>query len=277
MDKMKVGVWLYGSATIATGLVNIVWLKFEASHQPIAALGHLTSEPVLAVLSGIWLVAAGVALLRQQTAWIGALASALIYIAFALLWVSRYGAMTHALGVRFGLLVFCLGGAGMQLLLAAPAAILYALARPGSLPEGRALAITRWILGVPVITFAMGHLINTRGYGRFVPHWVPFGLFFVVLTGVAFLLAGCAILAGIRDVLAGRMLALMLFLFEFMVEIPPVVSNPRSQGAWGGAVYNLTAIGACWLFAEFAVCHRENRRDVSSREELATVRSGASV
>jgi hypothetical protein len=40
-------------------------------------------------------------------------------------------------------------------------------------------------------------------------------------------------------------------LFEFMVEIPPVFAHPRSQGAWGGAVYNLTAIGVCWIFAEF--------------------------
>ncbi|SDF40034.1 hypothetical protein [Terriglobus roseus] len=275
MDRMRVGVWLYGSATIATGVVNIVWLKFEASHQPIAALGHLTSEPVLAVLSGIWLVAAGIALLRRPTAWIGASASALIYIAFALLWVSRYAAMAHAVGVRFDLLVFCLGGAGMQLLLAAPAAVLYAVARPGSLPKGSALAITRWMLGVPLITFAMGHLINTRGYGRFVPHWVPFGLFFVVLTGIAFLLAGCAILARIRDVLAARMLALMLLLFEFTVEIPPAFSNPHSQGAWGGAIYNLTAIGACLVFVEFA--GRSQQRGFTPREQLATARSGAVV
>jgi len=132
-------------------------------------------------------------------------------------------------------------------------------------------------LGVPLITFAMGHLINTRGYGRFVPHWVPFGLFFVVLTGIAFLLAGCAILAGIRDVLAARMLALMLLLFEFIVEIPPVLANPYSQGAWGGAIYNLTAIGACWMFAELAGRRLENRREIDSTEHLATTRPGIAV
>ncbi len=40
--------------------------------------------------------------------------------------------------------------------------------------------------------------------------------------------------------LAARLLALMLLLFEFMVEIPPVFTHPHSQGAWGGAVYNFT-------------------------------------
>ncbi len=100
------------------------------------------------------------------------------------------------------------------------------------------------MLGLPPIAFGLGHLLNLSAYGRFVPHWVPFGLFWVVLTGIAFLLAGGAILSGIQDVLAARLLALMLFLFEFMVEIPPVFANPRSQGAWGGAVYNLTAIAS---------------------------------
>lgn len=276
MGGMRVGVCLYALATIATGLVNIVWREFEASHQPIAALGHFPGQPVLAVLAGIWLVAAGIAVLRRQAAWIGAVASAMIYIAFALFWLSRYAAMTHTLGFRFGILVFCVGGAAMQLLLASPAAILYAT-RSGSLSQGRALSITRLVLGVPLITFAMGHLINTRGYGRFVPHWVPFGLFFVVLTGIAFILAGCAILAGIRDVLAARMLALMLLLFEFMVEIPPVFASPHSQGAWGGAIYNLTAIGACWVFAECASGRLEDRREIGSREHFSTVNPDTAV
>ncbi len=43
----------------------------------------------------------------------------------------------------------------------------------------------------------------------------------------------------------------MLLLFEAAVEVPPVFVRPHSQEAWGGAVYNLTAIGACWIFAEF--------------------------
>lgn len=274
MDGLRVGVCLYALATVATGIVNIVWREFEASHQPIAALGHVPGESVLAIVAGIWLVAAGIATLRRQTAWIGIAASAVIYLVFAVFWVARYTAMTHSLGFRVGLLVFCAGGAAMQLLLASPAAILYAATRPGSLSQGRALVITRWALGLPLITFALGHLINFHGYERFVPHWVPFGFFFVVLTGIAFLLAGCAILAGIRDVLAARMLALMLLLFEFMVEIPPVFAHPHSQAAWGGAIYNLTAIGACWVFTEFAGKRLATRRQVESQEHLPTTCPG---
>jgi uncharacterized membrane protein YphA (DoxX/SURF4 family) len=253
MDQMRVGVWLYGLATIATGILDVVWRQFEASHQPIKSLGqHIPGEPVLAVIAGIWLIAAGIAILWRPTARIGAASAAIIYLIFALFWVPRFYVIAHQLGFRIGVIVFVIGGIAAQVLLATPAPIVYvATATPNAAWQNKAIIAARWMLGLPPITFGLGHLINLSAYGRFVPHWVPFGLFWVALTGIAFLLAGSAIISGIRDVLAARMLALMLFLFEFMVEIPPVFAHPRSQGAWGGAVYNLTAIGVCWIFAEF--------------------------
>jgi hypothetical protein len=195
----------------------------------------------------------------------------MIYLIFALFWVPRLYAMTHVLGFRIGVIVFGLGGIAAQLLLVTPASIVYAAtATPGSIWRERAVIAARWMLGLPPITFGLGHLINLHAYARFVPHWAPFSLFWVVVTGIAFLLAGSAIILGIRDVLAARLLALMLLLFEFMVEVPPVFAHPRSQGAWGGAVYNLTAIAACWTFAEFVVGRLATRREVDLAEHFAT-------
>jgi len=272
IGQMRVGVWLYGLATIATGVVDIVWREFEASHQPIKALAqHIPGEQALAVLAGIWLVAAGIAILWRPAARIGAAASALLYLIFALSWLPRFSAMTHQFGLRIGVILFVLGAVAQQLLLVSPAAIIYATNPPSdAVSQERAATIARWMLGLPPITFGLGHLINLPVYGRFVPHWVPFGLFWVVLTGTAFLLAGCAIITKIQDVLAARMLALMLFLFEFIVEIPPVFAHPRSQAAWGGAVYNLTAIGACWIFAEFARGRSARQNEIDLAEHFAT-------
>src|SRR5271155_5348924 len=99
IDQMRVGVWLYGLATITTGILDVVWREFEASHQPIRALGqHIPGESVLAFIAGIWLVAAGIAILWRPTARIGAAGSAMIYVIFALFWVPRLYAMTHVLG-----------------------------------------------------------------------------------------------------------------------------------------------------------------------------------
>jgi uncharacterized membrane protein len=261
---MKVGVWIYGLATLITGILNIVWGDFEKSHQPIQALGeHVAGERVLAYIGGVWLAAAGIAILWRPTARIGAALSVGIYFIFALLWVPRLYVITHVLGFKIGVIVFGLGGIAAEMLFIAPAAFVYA-ADETSDPVWRKIASIagRWMLGLPPITFALGHLINRSAYARFVPHWIPFPSFWVVLTGIAFLVAGCAIVSGIQDVIAARLLALMLLVFEITVEIPPVFAQPHSQIAWGGAVYNVTAIAACWIFAEFVRNHHQRSSQI---------------
>ena len=91
-------------------------------------------------------------------------------------------------------------------------------------------------------------------------NWMGFGYFWAALTGIAFFLSGIAICSGIMDVLAARLLALMLLLFEGFVEIPPIFVRLHNQRTWGAAVYNLAAIGACWIFAEFVASHADGRR-----------------
>jgi hypothetical protein len=62
------------------------------------------------------------------------------------------------------------------------------------------------------------------------------------------------------DVPAARLLALMLLLFELLVEIPPIFIRSHNQPTWGAAVYNLAAIGACLIFAEFLASRADRRR-----------------
>jgi uncharacterized membrane protein len=269
---MRVGVWFYGLATVVTGILDLVWGTFEASHQPIESLGHISGERALAYLAGFWLVAAGMAILWPRTARLGAVGSAIVYLIFASFWVPRLFALTHKFGFGIGVIVFALGGLAGQIMFVSPATIVYATtAVRNAVWQERAAIAARWMLGVPPILFGLGHLISLHAYTRFVPHWVPFGLFWIVLTGIAFLLAGIAIVSGVQDVLAARLLALMLLVFEATVEIPPVFAQPHSQGAWGGAVYNLTAIGACWIFAEFVLSRRQaDRKEIPVPEQVVT-------
>ena len=269
---MRVGVWFYGLATAATGILDIVWGTFEASHQPMQSLGrHIPGQQVLAYIAGVWLVAAGLAVLWRRTARLGAVGSALIYLTFALLWLPRFYIVPRTLGFRIGILIFILGGVAQQLLLVAPAVTVYAeTASLDPVWREREGTAARWMLGLAPIAFGLGHLVNVHAVARFVPHWVPFGIFWTVLTGIAFVLAGSAIVSGIRDILAARLLMLMLLLFEAMVELPPVFVQPHNQVAWGGAVYNLAAIGACWIFAESVASRLESRRQTSVVGHVAT-------
>jgi uncharacterized membrane protein len=249
---MKAGVWFYAVGTALTGLLNIAWRAFDASHQPIRALGNVPGQKILACITGLWMVAAGFALLGRRTARWGAVACGAAYLVFVALWLARYFAAIHALGWRIDVLFGISFGLGEQLLLVAPAAILYvALAPADAHRQARATVAARWMLGLPPIVFGVLHLVGFRVFARIVPHWLPGGEFWAVFTGIAFLLAGLAICSGIQDVLAARSLALMLLLFEFLVEVPPIFARLHNQPTWGAATYNVAAIGGCWIFAEF--------------------------
>jgi uncharacterized membrane protein len=268
--QMKIGVWFYGLGTILTGMLDIAWGAFDASHQPIQVLGkNLPGQHILTYIAGVWLVAAGLAILRRRSARMGAAASGIAYLIFAAFWLLRYSAGIHAYGLRIAVLLGISFGLAQQLMLVAPATIVYAsTASPDSPLQRRAAIAARWMLGLPPILFGLFHLVGIRVFATIVPHWMSFGYFWAGLTGIAFILAGCAICSGIMDVLAARLLALMLLLFEGLVEAPPIFIRLHDQATWGAAVYNVAAIGACWIFAEFRAS-RADRERIGPTESVA--------
>ena len=78
---------------------------------------------------------------------------------------------------------------------------------PDSLFEKTAATAARWMLGLPPVLFGLFHLLGLRVFATIVPHWMSFGYFWAALTGIAFILAGCAICSGVMDVLAARLLS----------------------------------------------------------------------
>lgn len=256
---MKVGVYLYGLATVAFGILNLIWGQFEKSHQPLQSfIEHIPGQQFLPYIAAGWMIAAGLAILWRRSAPIGAAASAILYLIFALLWLPRFYIATHTLGWGANILVGLLFVVGQELFLVAPAAIIYVSTAPHDfVSQERAAIAARWMLGLPPIFFGLDHLINLRVFATIVPHWLPFATAWTVFTGIAFLLAGIAICLEKLDILAVRLLALMLLLFEFLVEIPPIFIRLHSLETWGAAVYNLAAIGALWIFAAFVVSRRQ--------------------
>ncbi|HVU46493.1 MAG TPA: hypothetical protein VHD85_10225 [Terracidiphilus sp.] len=274
---MKVGVWFYGLGTALAGILDFAWRAFDASHQPINSLGKVPGQNILAWVAGIWLVAAGLAVLWRRSAKFGGAGSAAAYLIFAALWLPRYYTGIHALGWRIDVLFAVSFGLAQELLLAAPAAIVYVSFAPtDSRLRARATVAARWMLGLPPIVFGLAHLIGIHVFAKIVPRWIPFGDLWAVVAGIAFLLAGIAICSGIKDVLAARLLALMLLLFEGLVEVPPIFTRMRNQATWGAAVYNVAAIGACWIFAEF-LASRADRGRIDSAGTAAVARPDAVV
>jgi hypothetical protein len=271
-EEMKVGNWFYGLGTAFAGMLDIAWGAFDGSHQPIQVLGkNLAGQQMLAYAAGAWLVAAGLGLLWRRSVRMGAAGCGIAYLIFAALWLLRYSAGFHAYGWRIDVFFGVSFGLAQQMMLVAPAAMIYFSPESTDSPwQKRAAVAARWMLGVPPVVFGLFHLIGIRVFATIVPQWMPFGYFWAAVTGIAFILAGGAICSGILDGMAARLLALMLLLFEGLVEAPPIFVRLHDEATWGAAVYNVAAIGACWIFVEFLASRAVGRQAVPPQEATMT-------
>src|SRR5262249_39754624 len=115
----------------------------------------------------------------------------------------------------------------------------------------RTVLIARWIFGLCSIVFGLAHLTDITYNVVYVPTWMPLGReFWVISTGICFVLAGLAILSGFLDVLAPRLLALMLFVFSALTLVPNIFAFPHRHAVWGGNAYELAAVAAAWILAD---------------------------
>jgi hypothetical protein len=248
---IRAGVYLYGIASAAAGILDLVWREFEPAHQPIQALSdHIPGVKILACITAVFLIAAGTALLWQRTARFGAALLVIIYFMFAVFLFPRFYTAPHYLGYHAAVFIGILAAVGQQLILVAAGVILYAshgLTRPP--PPGVAI-FARWTFALCSIDFGLAHLTAVHSVTPLVPSWLPLsGNFWTIFTGIAFILAGLAILFRILDSLAAHLLGLMLLVFSALVLAPMIFVSSGSHVAWGSNAYNLTAVGATWIVA----------------------------
>jgi uncharacterized membrane protein YphA (DoxX/SURF4 family) len=252
----RAGVYLYGIATIAAGIFDLVWGGFDADHQPIQAFGdHIPGVTILAYITAVWMIAGGAAILWRRTAKAGGAALAVIYFVFTVFWLPRLYWAPHILGYRIPVYIGVLAGVGSQLIVAAAGALVFAsssLATHGSASLWpRTILVARWIFGLCSIDFGLSHLTDIKDNLVYVPKWMPLGAeFWVIVTGICFVLAGLAILSGILDVLAARLLALMFLVFNAVALPQFIFGDPKNHAAWGGYAYNLAAVASCWILAD---------------------------
>src|ERR1700679_916579 len=98
---MRAGVTLYGLASAACGLMDLIWRDFDRAHQPIQAFGdHIPGREILAFITAVVMIAGGVAILRRRTARAGAAALAVIYFIFTIFWLPRLFTAPYFLGYR---------------------------------------------------------------------------------------------------------------------------------------------------------------------------------
>jgi hypothetical protein len=230
---MRVGVYLYGMVSIAAGVLDLVWGEFESAHQPIQAFGdRIPGVQIMAYIAAVWLIAGGAVILWRPTARFGAAALGILYCMFGVCFFPRFNTAPHFLGYNASVYIGVLGTVGMQIILAVAAAIVYAsMGSRGSLSP-RAAAIARWTFAVSVVVFGLVHLTGVEFAAPMVPKWMPLGgRFWTVFTGIAFVLGGLAIVAGILEVLAAWLVGLMLLSFNALALLPLIFASPHDHVA----------------------------------------------
>lgn len=250
----NLGMYVYAIAAIAAGIINLIWQDFATGWQPIQAFGdHVPGRALYACITAIWLVAGGAAMLWRRSARAGAQALAIVYLIFAVFWLPRLYWGPHLLGLRPSVIIGVLGGVAEQLILVCGGVIVsVSLATRSSSSRSTAAMIARVVFGLCSVDFGLAHLTGLKSTAPLVPKWLPPGPdFWVIVTGIAFVLAGLAILSGVLDVLACRLLTLMLIAFSALVLAPQIFAAPHDHGAWGGNAFNLAAAGAAWIVADW--------------------------
>lgn len=234
---------MLGAATIGTGIMDLAYRAFDPAEQPVQAWGdNVPGNHIFACIVGIALVIGGAAILGARSKALGAMILAGVYAIFAVFWSPRLITAPAVLGKLPGVYVGILAGIASQVIVICTACIIYGT---------RTVTIQR-IFGICVILFGLQHLINLHSPNNLtmVPEWMPLGpLFWVAFTGIAFVLAGVAIVIRVADTLAARLLAAMLFVFSAVTLIPILVAAPGIEANWGANLYNIVAAGCALVLA----------------------------
>jgi len=256
---MKLASWLFGIASALAGLFDLIWAEFEPAHQPIQAWSdHIPGISVLARIAAIWLIGAGLALLIRPAARTGAAALAVLYGIFCFFPLPRLISAPRYFGHHPAVYIGVLVSVAQNLILFIAALLLWLhLTDPGRISRTVTI-LARILFGLCCIDFAFGHFTGIPATAAMIPHWIPLGgSFWTIFTGIAFLLAALAIITGMLDVLATRLLSLMLLLFTVIVLAPRAFAAAHNHVPWGSNAYNLTAVAAAGILSASLTISRE--------------------
>jgi len=243
----SVGYAVFVATMIALGILGLVHGDFAAIWPPVSKAWP--ARHLLAYLCGIVPLGCGIGLLWpraaplaarvllawlvlwllvfrlplivgspiSQDAWSGSGETAVIlvgawalYVGFATDWDRRW-------------LGFASGAAGMR-----KARALYALA---------------------LLVFGVAHFRFLKETAALVPGWLPAPMVWAALTGAAYIVAGMALLMGLRVRLAAVLCAWQMGLFTLLVWVPAVLAGANAF-QWSEAVISWTLTAGAWVFAD---------------------------
>jgi putative oxidoreductase len=80
--------------------------------------------------------------------------------------------------------------------------------------------IAIYILAIVMLAFGVYHFLHPKNLMVYVPSYIPGGLVWVYIVGIAFILAAIAFIINRQARLAGYLLAALLFIFVLTIHLP---------------------------------------------------------
>ncbi|MGH9586859.1 MAG: DoxX family membrane protein [Acidobacteriaceae bacterium] len=256
------GSHVYGIAAIALGLTGLVWGDFASVWQPVPA--SVPHRAVLAYLYAACLLLAGIAAQWRPSARIAVSALAVLYCLPAALWAGRVIQSPGNIGTWGGF------GEEVALVAAAVIAACFLLSLRPSAAAARLIRALCVVFGLCFIALGVEHFMALAATAAFVPKWIPPNQrFWAMVTGTAHLLAGIAIISGILDLLASRLLTAMIIIFGLLVWLPAVIAQPHVHMMWSANSINLALLAAAWVVADAIALRREQVRSAQTAPVVA--------
>ena len=101
----------------------------------------------------------------------------------------------------------------------------------------------RVLLALPLLVFGLGHFANAQQMATMVPAYVPGGVVWIYITGVALIAAAVSFISGIQTRKAGYGAALLLATFALTLHLPGMSKTVDPADALAGA-YKMMAFSS---------------------------------
>jgi hypothetical protein len=237
----NLGMYLYGAAGVALGLIGLASQDFATSWQRVGP--GVAHREALAILAALCELGGGLTIFWPRSALAGAVLLTLIDSVFAALWVPQVVAMPGVFDNW--------GNFFEEASLVVAGLVLIAALTSRESAWARKEALIARLYGVCVVSFGMAHFVYFAGAAAWVPRWIPPGQkFWVAATGTCFLMAAAAILSGVLAWLASRLLTAMIVGFELLVWVPKLAGSPRDHFMWSGNGICVALAAAAWVIAD---------------------------
>jgi uncharacterized membrane protein YphA (DoxX/SURF4 family) len=256
----ELGARVYGLAAVFIGVLGLLWGDFEAGWIPVPAT--LPGRLLLAYAVGALLVAGGVLINWRRTfVWGAALLTGVFATGLVLADLTRFI-------LRLTQFDYWEATAEQVAITAGGLTAWASQAKIDQRLASRLQHAARIALGLSLVVFGIAHVVYLAYTASLVPKWLPPGqVFWTYATGAAQAAAGLALLSGVLDLLAARLLTAMYVIFGILVHIPLLRAAPANRFEWSENAVNLILVGVAWITAD----------SLAARQRLAGSDSSSSV